>query len=113
MVYGGVTLIDEHSKKIGDHDQNLDLRNPDTIERFLVARDYRGLLNVLQGIMRTSALRRSGLMGSFPASDEALMVELSLHGTFHGIQHPMLLRRMHAEAASAGRTTQIRRTERR
>lgn len=108
MVWGGVTLIDEHSKPIGEHDQQLDLRNPDTVERFRVARDYRGLLNVLQGIMRTEALRRSGLMGSFPASDEALMVELSLHGRFHGIKHPMLLRRMHAEAASAGRTVEDR-----
>jgi glycosyltransferase involved in cell wall biosynthesis len=108
LVYGDVTLIDERGKKIGEHVQNLDLRSSDTVERFLTARNYRGLLNVLQGIMRTDALRGSGLMGSFPGSDEALMVELSLHGTFHAINQPMLFRRMHAEAASAGQTLEDR-----
>jgi hypothetical protein len=58
--------------------------------------------------MRRGALRQTKLMGPFPASDEALMVELSLHGTFHGIKAPMLLRRMHAEAASAGQSIEDR-----
>jgi hypothetical protein len=108
MCYGGVTLIDEHGKRIGEHDQKLDLRSPDPADRFLAARNYRGLLNVLQGIMRTDALRSSRPMGSFPASDEAMVVELSLRGTFHEIRTPMLLRRMHAEAASAGLTIEDR-----
>ena len=108
LCYGGVTLIDENGRVTGTYDQRLDLRSADPVERFEAARNHRGLLNVLQGIMPTAIVRRTRLMGSFPSADEMLVVELCLHGTFREIPHAMMSRRMHPQAASAGKTLEDR-----
>ena len=108
LCYGGVTLVDASGAPISAYDQHLDLRSPRVEDRFLRAREHSGYLHVLQGVLRSDALRRTGLMGAFPGSDETLMVELSLHGTFHEIPHPMLHRRMHEQAASASHSTEER-----
>jgi hypothetical protein len=101
LCYGETTLISAEGVSLGAHHQGLDLRMADVTERFRKARDHRGLLNVLHGVLRSDALRRTGLMGRFPGSDEALMVELALLGAIHEIPYPMLGRRMHAGAAHA------------
>ena len=104
MCYGATTLIDAAGKSLGESTQDLNLRAPDVVSRFRRARDHRGLLHVLQGVWRRSALEGTALFGAFPGSDEALVVEVSLRGTFHEIASPMLRRRMHAAAASADKT---------
>ncbi len=108
LCYGQTTLIDGEGRPLGVHAEGLDLRSPDVTRRFWHTRQRTGLLHVLQGVWRTAALRGSALMGSFTGSDEALVVEMSLRGTFHELTHPMLLRRMHAAAASAGTTLAAR-----
>lgn len=108
LCYGSVTLIGPSGDPIGPYEQRLDLRSKRVENRFLRAREYFGLLHVLHGVMRSDALRRTALMGAFPGSDETLMVELSLHGTFHEIPDLMLLRRMHPQAASARQTLEER-----
>jgi hypothetical protein len=102
--YGLTTLVDAEGRPIAEHRQGLDLRQADAGTRFEIARSYVGLLHVLQGVMRTSALATTRLMRAFPGSDEMLVAELSLRGTINEIHEPYLLRRMHAEAASAATT---------
>jgi len=104
VCYGRTTLVDEDGRPLSAFDQGLDLRDRDVASRFKAATNRMGLLHVLQGVMRTGALRTTGLMGSFPGSDEALVVELSLRGPIHEISCPMLFRRIHDSAASAGTT---------
>jgi hypothetical protein len=99
--YGQITLVDADGKELGRYEQGLDLRSPDVAERFHRARTRTGLLHVLQGVMRSEALRHTALYGSYPGSDEVLVAELALHGAIHEIAAPMLSRRLHAQAASA------------
>jgi len=106
LCYGGVTLIDADGRELGRHEQRLDLRSPDVGERFLRARTYMGLLNVLQGVVRTSDLARVAPHGAYRGSDEVLVAELSLRGRIHEIQAPMLFRRMHPQAASAAKSVE-------
>ena len=101
LCYGSVTLIDGEGRELGGYEQGLDLRSPDVRERFRRASTYMGLLNVLQGVVRTDVLGRVAPHGSYRGSDEVLVAELSLHGRIHEIRAPMLFRRLHPRAASA------------
>jgi hypothetical protein len=101
LCYGGITLIDGDGRELGRCEQRLDLREAAVEARFRRARMHTGLLNVLQGVMRSDALHRSAPQGAYPGSDEVLVAELSLKGRIHEIAAPMLFRRMHPMAASA------------
>jgi len=105
LCYGSITLIDAEGREIGPYDQRLDMR-ADVRLRFQQARRQMGLLNVLQGVMRSAVVRRTGLYGSYPGSDWVLIAELALHGEIHELALPMLRRRMHAAAASAAANVQ-------
>ena len=105
LCYGTITLIDAESRAIGSCDQQLDLRAAVRM-RFQQVRRQMGLLNVLQGVMRSAAVRSTGLYGSYPGSDWVLISELALHGEIHELSVPMLRRRMHAKALSASANVQ-------
>jgi glycosyltransferase involved in cell wall biosynthesis len=104
--YGAVTLIDGEGRQLGPYDQGLDLRSPDVADRFRRARTHMGLLNVLQGVMRTEVVARIAPLGAYRGSDEVLVTELSLHGRIHEISSPMLFRRLHQHAASAAKSVE-------
>jgi glycosyltransferase involved in cell wall biosynthesis len=104
--YGAVTLMDGEGRELGPYEQGLDLRSPDVAERFRRASTHTGLLNVLQGVIRTGVLARVGPQGTYRGSDEVLVAELSLHGRIHEIAAPMLFRRLHERAASAAKSVE-------
>jgi glycosyltransferase involved in cell wall biosynthesis len=108
LCYGGITIIDANGRATSTHDEGRNFREADPVERFRRASTRFGLLNVLQGVMRRQAVHESGKFGNFRGSDEVLVVELSLRGKFHEVSCPMLFRRMHAQAASAGDTIESR-----
>ncbi|MFN7964286.1 MAG: glycosyltransferase [Acidobacteriota bacterium] len=104
LCYPRTMLIDEHDTLLRAYADGLDLQAADVLERFGAACAHTGLLNVLQGVMRSSALSLTPLFQPFRGTDIALMVELSLHGKLVELDEPLLQRRMHAEAASASQT---------
>jgi glycosyltransferase involved in cell wall biosynthesis len=104
LCYGRTTLMEADGTQIGEYIQGLDLREPDVVTRFRRAREHSGLLHVLHGVARRDVMHRTALHETFPGSDEALVVELALHGAIHEIEAPMLFRRLHAEAASASKS---------
>jgi glycosyltransferase involved in cell wall biosynthesis len=101
LSYGRTTLIDEAGKPLRQYDDRLDLRQPRARDRFILAAERTGLVNVLQGVMRTAVLRRTGLLQAFTASDLVLVAELALHGQFHQLPEFLFFRRMHAGAVSS------------
>lgn len=101
LCYGRTQLIDAWGNSLGDYDDNLDLRWPDPVARFAAVLDRIGLVNVDQGVMRTAALRRTGLLRSYPRADCDLVAELALHGQFWELTDRLFFRRMHAGASSA------------
>src|SRR5262249_30193745 len=86
---------------IGVYNDNLDLRLPTGPERFRAALERIGLVNVLQGVVRMDALRRTALLGDYPGDDIVLVAELAFHGQFWELPDPHLYRRMHPAAGSA------------
>jgi glycosyltransferase involved in cell wall biosynthesis len=101
LCYGKTTLIDDTGRVLERYDDNLHLPQPRAAERFVLALRRVKLVNVLQGVIRTAALRRTGQLGTYFAADLVLVPELALHGQFHELPEFLFYRRMHAEASSA------------
>lgn len=101
LCYGKTTLIDDKGNSLGRYEDNLDLRQPRAADRFRLARRQMKLVNILQGVMRTSALRQTGQLGAYFASDLVLVPELTLYGQFHELSEFLFYRRMHAGASSS------------
>lgn len=108
LCYPRTMLIDEQGSALRAYADGLDLQSADVLERFQASSAHTGLLNVLQGVMRSSALSSTPLFQPFRGTDIALMVELSLHGKLVELPEPLLLRRMHHEAASASESHEER-----
>ncbi len=53
--------------------------------------------NAVLGVVRTEVLRRTGLIGSYTASDKILLAELALHGPFHQLPDALFFRRYHQQ----------------
>lgn len=52
------------------------------------------LNNAMNGVLRSSALRRTALIKTYFSSDMVLMAELALHGKFCVVPEPLFFRRM-------------------
>lgn len=101
LCYGKTVLIDAKGEVIRYYEDNLDLRQPRAADRFRLALERLRLVNVLEGVIRTASLQRTQLLGTFVASDMALVPELTLHGQFHELPEFLFYRRMHAGASSS------------
>jgi glycosyltransferase involved in cell wall biosynthesis len=101
LCYGKTVLIDDHSLPLRPYHDGLDLREPRAAARFRAAAERTGLVNLLQGVIRTAALRRTGLFGPFTASDMVLVAELTLYGQFHELPEVLFYRRLHPAALSS------------
>jgi glycosyltransferase involved in cell wall biosynthesis len=57
------------------------------------------------GVFRTAALRATGCIGAYPASDQVMLLELLLQGEFAEVDEPLFVRRLHPlTSMSANRT---------
>jgi glycosyltransferase involved in cell wall biosynthesis len=112
LSYGKTKIIDENGNECEDYDDNLDLRDDRPSDRFKRFHDSVGLTNVIYGLMRTAAVRKTARLGdgSYPAADTNFMGELALYGKFVEIPEPLFYRRMHALASSAEREDTERQT---
>ncbi|MFC2036390.1 glycosyltransferase family 2 protein [Chloroflexota bacterium] len=83
-----------------DYDDCLDFRSPSPHERF---RDY--LLrpairwNAVFGVIRSSELRKTHLIGPYPLSDQVLLGELVLRGKLYRVPEALFFRRDHPQTA--------------
>lgn len=101
LCYGKTTLIDEHGKTIRRYEDNLDLRQPRARTRFRLVLERLRLVNVLHGVIRTTALRRAGPLGTYVGADMTLVPALALQGQFWELPDFLFYRRMHAGASSS------------
>jgi glycosyltransferase involved in cell wall biosynthesis len=106
LCYGKTTLIDDKGRVLDRYEDNLHLPQPRAAERFILALHRLRLVNVLQGVMRTAALRRTGQLGRYFGADTVLVPELTLHGQFHELPEFLFYRRMHAAALSSVKTVE-------
>jgi glycosyltransferase involved in cell wall biosynthesis len=105
LCYGRTRFIDEKGVEGKDYEDNLDLQDERPSDRYIHFHESVGLTNVIYGLMRTAALRRTAVMGQgrFRAPDTNLMAELALYGKFIEIPETLFYRRLHPEAVSAVR----------
>jgi glycosyltransferase involved in cell wall biosynthesis len=98
LCYPRVMVIDENGKVLKrrsyglDTNSDLAMRPQDRLGKIL-------WINwgspPLYGIMRSSVLRNTPLLGSTYAADQILLAELALHGRFHEVPEDLLLHREH------------------
>jgi glycosyltransferase involved in cell wall biosynthesis len=101
LCYPGTILVDGEGRFLRDYDDDLDLRMDDPVERYrqVVARIV--LVNVIYGLIRSDAVRRTGLISHFFGADQVFVAELALQGKFLAIDRPLFYRRMHEAASSS------------
>ena len=102
LCYGKTVIINGEGKVIEDYDDNLHLRQEKASDRFKAFFKQVGLTNVIYGLMRRSAMEKTMLMGNgtFFASDNNFMAEMSLFGKFYELSEPLFSRRMHMQAST-------------
>ncbi len=106
LCYPKTDLVDRDGHVLRTYDDDLDLRSPDPAERFGRALLQIGLVNVIYGLMRTQALARTRLMGTWVGADEVLVFELALQGKFLELSRSRFYRRIHENAFSQMKTTE-------
>jgi glycosyltransferase involved in cell wall biosynthesis len=105
LTYGKTEIIDESGSVLHPYEDNLNLQQELARERFLAFFRQVGLTNVIYGLMRADAMRKTNLFGdgTMPAVDTRFMAELTLQGTFVEIPEVLFYRRMHPSASSFDR----------
>lgn len=95
-----VTIIDGDGKHLRQYEDTQELPQPSPSERFpqFLAQD--SWVNAVYGLMRSDALKKSSIMGTFPGSDIVVMAEMSLYGKFVELPEYLFFRRIHPEAFS-------------
>ena len=86
-----------NGKELSHYNDNLDLRFEGPIRRMNHALKHLRRCNSVFGLIRSNALRKTGLIGDFVASDQTLLYGLALLGRFREIPERLFYRRIHAD----------------
>jgi glycosyltransferase involved in cell wall biosynthesis len=101
LAYPKTKLIDEHGEVISEYEDNLNLQQDRASDRFIQLFARLRKVNVIYGLMRSDALKKTTLIGNFIGADTTLLAELSLYGKFWEIPEFLFYRRMHPKASSS------------
>lgn len=106
VCYPRTRIIDQSGRDLGPYADNLHLTSECRHERFrdVVFREE-GECNAVFGLIRMEALRKTGLIGNYPASDMILLSELALHGLFHELPDALFQRRDHPQTSIRANVT--------
>ena len=101
LAYPRTKFIDERGQVISEYADNLHIQSSRASERFTRVMERLGYVNVIYGLMRADALRRTDLLRPFPQGDIPLVAELALYGMFYEIPEFLFFRRLHSGALSS------------
>jgi glycosyltransferase involved in cell wall biosynthesis len=101
-----LTRIVDGRGRAEDVRDNLDLRQSDPCARFRVLLERMRLNNMMNGVIRSDALRRTPLIRPFFSSDNSLMAELALHGKIAEVPEFLYYRRVDEETATAHKSAE-------
>src|SRR5437899_10540181 len=82
LAYPRTKLLDADGRVTAAYDDGLHLQAARPSVRFQQLLERVGYVNAQFGLLRAEVLRRTGLLGSYPAADVVFVAQLSLHGTF-------------------------------
>lgn len=95
LCYPKTINIDVNGKKIKEYNDNLHLPYSKPHQRLGCFISQFKLANAVFGLIRSSALRNTRLIGKYFAGDYILLVELSLQGKFFEVPEHLFFRRDH------------------
>ncbi len=85
---------------VSEYINNLNIEDDRPSDRFRKYLDRERINNVMHGVIRASALRKTSLIRPLPGSDISMIAELSLLGKFIEIPEPLFARRFDPETSS-------------
>jgi glycosyltransferase involved in cell wall biosynthesis len=101
LCYPKTRVFDIDIAEAEDYEDNLDLQQEDPVSRFELLIDRVWLNNVMNGVVRADALKRTRPLKAFWSSDFNLLAELVLLGKFVEIPERLFYRRVNAQAHSS------------
>ncbi|MGB7444381.1 MAG: glycosyltransferase family A protein [Coleofasciculaceae cyanobacterium] len=107
LCYPKTAFIDKQGKFKSNYEDELHLDSPKIAERYQqYHRRFRlkQRCNSVFGVMRTSVLRQTPLIGNYAGSDIPLLAELALRGKFYEVPEYLFWRRLHQESSTRANT---------
>ena len=101
LAYPRTMLFKSDPEDAVPFDGDLAVMQESAADRFAYVLCNMTLNNAMNGVLRTSSLRRISPMGNFHSADIVMMAELTLLGKFVQIPEPLFFRRMSEESATA------------
>lgn len=95
LCYPKTVLIDENGEEINKYDDRLHIPYDRPHERLRHFFNKVNLANAVFGVIRSSVLRDTMLLGKFFGADYVLLMEICLRGRFHELQEHLFMRRDH------------------
>jgi len=93
LCYPKTRLIDERNIILKDYEDRLDLQFSAPHKRFSRLLWNIEMCNAVFGLMRSKALKKTRLFGTYPSSDLVFLAELTLYGAFMEIPERLFFRR--------------------
>lgn len=93
-------IIGSEGEILREYEDEQALLQPTPSERFIQHLEQDSWVNSVYGLMRSDALRKTSVMGTFPGSDIVVTAELSLYGKFRELDQRLFFRRIHPDAFS-------------
>ncbi len=94
-------LFAEHPSDGQDYFDDLILLDDSPCKRFQKFLNNIQLNNVMNGVIRSEALKKTSLVKPYHSSDVVLMAEVSLHGKFAEVPEALYLRRMDEKTSTS------------
>jgi glycosyltransferase involved in cell wall biosynthesis len=99
LCYPRTVLVDGAGEVIEYHDDQFNLQSPKPHLRFRESFYGSAWCNPVLGLIRAAVLCRTGLIGSYHASDEVLLGELAMYGKYYEVPEYLFIRRLHERSS--------------
>ena len=107
LCYPKANLIDKEGRDIGVYTENLNINSFKPHERLYQLLETYGWYHGTQafGLMRTSALQKTLLIGNYAHADRVLLAELAILGKFFEVPECLFYRRRHPQISQMANPT--------
>lgn len=95
LCHSEVLVVDAYGQPLYRYEYGPETSSPDPTKRVHDLLFVKNNCYEVFGLVRSSVLRETGLMGAFPVGDRVLLTELAMRGRFHEIPEPLFYSREH------------------